>query len=50
MSFTLSRSFLGAECEMLTRFVEEEKYLVGFFGDEYVQYRERTTVGIPFIP
>lgn len=28
----------------------EELYLVGFFGDEYVQFRKRTKVGIPFIP
>jgi protein-S-isoprenylcysteine O-methyltransferase len=28
----------------------EEQYLVGFFGDEYVQFRKRTRVGIPFIP
>jgi protein-S-isoprenylcysteine O-methyltransferase len=28
----------------------EELYLVGFFGDEYVQFRKRTRVGIPFIP
>jgi len=27
----------------------EEGNLVRFFGDEYVQYRERTWVGIPFI-
>jgi protein-S-isoprenylcysteine O-methyltransferase len=27
----------------------EETFLVGFFGDEYVRYRERTRVGIPFI-
>jgi protein-S-isoprenylcysteine O-methyltransferase len=27
----------------------EEKLLVGFFGDEYVAYRKRTQVGIPFI-
>lgn len=27
----------------------EEELLVGFFGDEYVKYRARTWVGIPFI-
>ncbi|TID14746.1 putative prenyl cysteine carboxyl methyltransferase ste14 [Venturia nashicola] len=27
----------------------EELYLVGFFGDEYVQFRKSTRVGIPFI-
>ncbi|PBP18711.1 prenyl cysteine carboxyl methyltransferase Ste14 [Diplocarpon rosae] len=27
----------------------EEQLLVGFFGDEYVRYRQRTRVGIPFI-
>jgi protein-S-isoprenylcysteine O-methyltransferase len=33
----------------LTEFSEEETFLVKFFSDEYVQYRKRTTVGIPFI-
>lgn len=32
-----------------TRIVAEEKLLVGFFGDEYKDYRARTYVGIPFI-
>jgi protein-S-isoprenylcysteine O-methyltransferase len=27
----------------------EERLLVGFFGEEYVRYRERSWVGIPFI-
>ncbi|CAL3970999.1 hypothetical protein PZA11_007372 [Diplocarpon coronariae] len=27
----------------------EEQLLVGFFGEEYVRYRQRTRVGIPFI-
>lgn len=31
-------------------FAEEETLLVGFFGMDYVRYRDRTTVGIPFIP
>ncbi len=29
---------------------EEETLLIGFFGMDYVRYRDRTTVGIPFIP
>ena len=29
---------------------EEETLLVGFFGIDYVRYRDRTRVGIPFIP
>lgn len=32
------------------RVAKEERFLVGFFGQEYVQYRARTRVGIPFIP
>lgn len=28
---------------------EEETLLVGFFGMDYVRYRDRTRVGIPFI-
>ena len=31
------------------RIEKEEMLLVGFFGDEYVRYRDRTWVGIPFI-
>jgi len=27
----------------------EEANLIRFFGDEYVQYRKRTWIGIPFI-
>ncbi|KAH6668862.1 S-isoprenylcysteine O-methyltransferase [Halenospora varia] len=39
---------------VLWRFFErriggEEELLVGFFGEEYVKFRERTRVGIPFI-
>jgi len=39
---------------VLWRFFErriggEEELLVSFFGDEYVHYRKRTMVGIPFI-
>ena len=29
---------------------EEETLLVGFFGMDYVRYKDRTRVGIPFIP
>lgn len=32
-----------------SRIKGEEELLVRFFGDEYVGYRERTWVGIPFI-
>ncbi|MCJ1467100.1 hypothetical protein MMC07_005722 [Pseudocyphellaria aurata] len=32
------------------RIEKEEELLIEFFGDEYVQYRKRTPVGIPFIP
>ena len=28
----------------------EEELLVSFFGEEYVRYRAKTNVGIPFIP
>ena len=31
------------------RIEKEEGFLVGFFGKEYVAYRARTAVGIPFI-
>lgn len=27
----------------------EERLLVEFFGEEYVQYRKRSWVGIPFV-
>lgn len=30
--------------------VEEETLLIGFFGMDYVRYRDKTRVGIPFIP
>ena len=29
---------------------EEEALLIGFFGMDYVRYRDRTRVGIPLIP
>jgi protein-S-isoprenylcysteine O-methyltransferase len=32
-----------------TRIAKEEKFLVKFFGQDYVRYRERTPVLIPFI-
>lgn len=28
---------------------EEEQYLISFFGKDYIDYRARTRVGIPFI-
>ena len=28
----------------------EEELLIKFFGNDYVQYRKKTWVGIPFIP
>jgi protein-S-isoprenylcysteine O-methyltransferase len=31
------------------RIVGEEEYLVGFFGEDYVRFRQRTHVWIPFI-
>ena len=31
-------------------YVEEETLLIGFFGMDYVRYRDKTRVGIPFIP
>ncbi|PBP17841.1 prenyl cysteine carboxyl methyltransferase Ste14 [Diplocarpon rosae] len=45
---------LAAFAGVLWKFFEsrisgEEQLLVGFFGDEYVRYRQRTRVGIPFI-
>ncbi|KAL2848826.1 Isoprenylcysteine carboxyl methyltransferase family-domain-containing protein [Aspergillus pseudoustus] len=33
-----------------SRIRREERFLVAFFGDEYVTYRKRTWVGIPGIP
>ena len=30
--------------------IEEELFLIGFFGDDYVRYRRRTRVWIPLIP
>ncbi|KAM5439463.1 farnesyl cysteine-carboxyl methyltransferase [Microsporum ferrugineum] len=32
-----------------SRIQREEKLLIGFFGDEYVEYKSKTWVGIPFI-
>ncbi|KAG5297797.1 prenyl cysteine carboxyl methyltransferase Ste14 [Histoplasma ohiense] len=33
-----------------SRIQREEKFLIGFFGKEYIEYRETTVVAIPFIP
>ena len=35
---------------LLTVCLEEEQLLVGFFGKEYTEYRDKTRVGIPGIP
>ena len=35
---------------MLTFGSGEEHYLIAFFGNQYVEYRKKTRVGIPFIP
>lgn len=32
------------------RIAKEEEFLCEFFGEEYVEYRKRTRVGIPFVP
>ncbi|EEQ83362.1 hypothetical protein RJZ56_003778 [Blastomyces dermatitidis] len=32
-----------------SRIQREEKFLISFFGKEYIEYREMTRVGIPFI-
>ncbi|KAK1141491.1 farnesyl cysteine-carboxyl methyltransferase [Aspergillus melleus] len=32
-----------------SRIQREERFLIAFFGDEYVQYKKRSTVGIPGI-
>ncbi|PGH08926.1 protein-S-isoprenylcysteine O-methyltransferase [Blastomyces parvus] len=32
-----------------SRIQREEKFLIGFFGKEYIEYRDMTRVGIPFI-
>ncbi|KAK4687611.1 protein-S-isoprenylcysteine O-methyltransferase, partial [Tremellales sp. Uapishka_1] len=37
------RRFFGSRIE------GEEKHLVSFFGDEYVQYRQRVPTGVPFV-
>lgn len=33
----------------LTRLVAEERYLIRFFGEDYLRYKKRTGVGIPLI-
>lgn len=46
-------SFFGSQVGMFANhlhlFAEEENLLVGFFAMDYVAYRDRTRVGIPFI-
>lgn len=32
------------------RIMKEEEFLVEFFGDEYIRYKQTTRVGIPFVP
>ncbi|PCG99438.1 Isoprenylcysteine carboxyl methyltransferase [Penicillium occitanis (nom. inval.)] len=32
-----------------SRIYREERFLIAFFGDEYISYKSRTIVGIPFI-
>lgn len=39
--------YAGAQLTIAT---EEEKSLISFFGDDYVQYRRRVKTRIPFIP
>lgn len=43
------RAWGGAAADVWVLCAEEETLLVGFFGMDYVRYRERTRVGIPFI-
>jgi protein-S-isoprenylcysteine O-methyltransferase len=49
-----SRLVLSVEVEdghlLTSNFLAEEKALIRFFGDEYVQYRARTWTWIPFVP
>lgn len=33
----------------LTHLADEEKHLIAFFGNDYVKYRVKTWIGIPFI-
>lgn len=49
VSLNLLRAFLllGHEANIITG---EESFLISFFGDDYVQYRRSTLVGIPGIP
>ncbi|EED21873.1 prenyl cysteine carboxyl methyltransferase Ste14 [Talaromyces stipitatus ATCC 10500] len=32
-----------------SRIYREERFLIAFFGDEYISYKSRTIIGIPFI-
>ncbi|OKL61507.1 hypothetical protein UA08_03660 [Talaromyces atroroseus] len=36
-------------CFIGSRIQREERFLVAFFGDDYISYKSRTPVGIPFI-
>ena len=44
------RSYDGGDEISLMVWTEEEEFLVGFFEEDYVRYRRRTRVWIPFIP
>ncbi|KAF1983049.1 isoprenylcysteine carboxyl methyltransferase [Aulographum hederae CBS 113979] len=46
--FCLGAYFLVLHVFFSTRIAKEEEFLVDFFGDEYVQYKKKTWVGIPF--
>lgn len=43
------QSLGGVAADVWVLCAEEETLLVGFFGMDYVRYRDRTRVGIPFI-
>lgn len=50
-SFAVAASGVGRRGDdWLILGIEEETLLIGFFGMDYVRYRDRTRVGIPLIP